>query len=117
VTTPADKLGTRCRESKPAAAFYKSGRSSDGLAAECRECAADRQRERAARVRNMEPVEVDPRRTFYLLAEAANIFQESERTITRRIDADDLVAAERGRGKPIRITARSLHAYLERMGA
>jgi hypothetical protein len=117
MTAAADKVCSRCSESKPAAAFYKNKRSGDGLASECRECAADRQRERAARVRNMPPVEVDLRRTFYLLAEAANILEDSERTTTRRIDSGELVAPERGRGKPIKITARSLHALLERMGA
>jgi len=111
------KVCTRCGESKQAAAFYASQRSPDGLASECRECSAERQRQRRARVRNMEPVVFDPRRLFYLLAEAANILNESERTTTRRIDSGELDAPERGRGVPLKITAKSLHAHLESKGA
>jgi hypothetical protein len=113
----AAKLCTRCGESKPAAVFCKSKRGADGLGAECRDCANARQRDRRVRVRNMEPVEVDPRRTFYSGAETANICDRSERWVYRQVDADVLVAAERGRGVPLRITAKSLRAHLESTGA
>jgi hypothetical protein len=117
VSAPVDKVCTRCGESKQPAAFYRAKGSADGLATQCRECSAERQRDRRARVRSMEPVAVDPRRLFYSATEAANICQRSERWVYRRVDSGELRAAERGRGVPLRITGRSLHALLERCGA
>lgn len=117
MTSPTDKVCTRCGESKPAAGFCRAKGSADGLASECRDCSAWRQRQRRARVRNMEPIQVDPRRSFYSAGESANICQRSERWVYRKVDAGVLVAAERGRGVPLRITAKSLHAYLESTGA
>lgn len=115
MTTP--KVCGRCGESKQAAAFCKNRGRPDGLASECRECSAQRQRERRAQVRAMEPVAFDPRRAFYGGAEAANICQRSERWVYRQVDTGVLDAAERGRGVPLRITAKSLRAYLEAHGA
>ena len=92
MTTPTDKVCARCGESKQAEAFYRSKRGADGLASECRECAAARQRDRAARVRNMPPVEVDPRRMFYSTDETANICKKSARWVYRRRDAGVLAA-------------------------
>ena len=70
-----DKVCTRCGVLRPAEAFYSSQRSADGLAAQCRDCSAKRQRERRERVRNMEPVAVDSRRSFYLVPEVASILR------------------------------------------
>ena len=117
MTSPTDKVCTRCGVLRPAEGFYGSQRSADALSAECRDCSAERQRERRERVRNMEPVQVDPRRRFYSTREVANICQRSERWVYRKVDAGELVAAERGRGVPLRITAKSLHACLESTGA
>ena len=41
----------------------------------------------------------------------------AERWVYRRVDSGELHAAERGRGVPLRITAKSLHSYLESVGA
>jgi hypothetical protein len=117
MTTPAPKLCTHCQRTMAAAVFCKSARSADGLGSECRDCANARQRDRRVHVRNMAPVSVDHRRKFYSTPEAANIFQRSERWVYRKVDSGELAAAERGRGVPLRITAKSLHSYLESVGA
>jgi len=78
---------------------------------------AERQRLRRARLRSMPPVEFDPRRLFWSVAEVASICQRSERWVYRQVDAGVLDATERGHGVPLRITAKSLRAHLESCGA